>query len=341
MSGAAAPDVTRPGVRDVRSGFVTLCHAVAAAAGTDGPHESIALQHDLWQQGAPNAAAVRRVRLHDPADIAPCLLVPGLLADAVRPVVAPMATARRALAPHGYRLRVAWVNGRSGSDANARLLRRHVLDAASGHGEPLHLIGYSKGCTDALHLLANHPDTHQAIRSLTSLSGVVHGTPLAADTPEPLERLLRWAPLPGRGAGDGRAVDDLEPSARAAHLAAHPLPDGIRCASVAGAPEPARVSRILRPGHRRLARTDPHNDGQVVARDALLPHGDLLAVLNADHWAIALPIVDAGTAWRRWLGRWLVTRNGCARETLLAAILQYQQDGDVPGSTPGPCRTAT
>jgi len=328
MTHRAGPTIDTRGVQDARGGFAALCHAIARV---ERPAAQRELCRQVWLPVPPITSDIDAIELHDPATIAPCLLVPGLLGDAVRNVVAPMLGARRALAPDGYRIDIAWVNGRSGSAANADLLRRRVLEAVERHGEPLHLIGYSKGCTDLLHLLADHADCHAAIRSLTSLSGVVHGTPLARGTPEALERLLRRVPLPGLGPGDGKVLDDLEPGARAAHLAAHPLPASIRYASVVAAPERARVSRVLRGSYRRLARTDPANDSQVTATDAILPAGQLLAILNVDHWAMALPIVDQDRWWRRWLGRWLVTGNECARDIFLAAILQHQQSvGEAP-----------
>lgn len=318
---------------DARASFAALCFAIARR---ERPEAVPELLRDLWLDAPPDPTAIDAVTLRAPPTLAPCLLVPGLLGDTVRHVVAPMEGARRALAPDGYRVEVAWVNGRSGSSDNAALLRERVLEAVERHGEPLHLIGYSKGCTDALHLLADHPDTHAAIRSLTSLAGVVHGTPLAIGTPELLERWLRRVPLPGKGPGDGRAIDDLEPVFRAAHLAAHPPPDDIRYASVVAAPGIDRVSRVLRSSYRRLSRIDAANDSQVIARDAILPNGELLAVLNADHWAVALPIAAPDSGWRRWLGRWLITRNACARDILLAAILQRQQQPPPDGPQPSP-----
>ena len=154
--------------------------------------------------------------------------------------------------------------------------------------------------------------------SLTSLAGVVHGTPLAARTPDWIDALLRWLPLPGVAFGDGRAVDDLEPGHRAAHLAAHPPPAGIRYASVAAAASPANVSRVLRGTWRTLAALDPANDSQVIDADAVLPGGELLAVVDADHWALALPIVE-----RLPIASVLVDRNAFPRVTLLRALLEH------------------
>ena len=275
---------------------------------------------------ADAGARVPRARTEDIGDV---VIVPGVLGDTVRALVAPLARAAEPLAPHGIRTIVARVNGRTGCDANAALLRPTVLEAAEREGRPVNVVGYSKGCTDALHMLASFPDTHAAVASLTSLAGVVHGTPLAARTPDWIDALLRWVPLPGVAFGDGRAVDDLEPAHRAAHLAAHPLPAGIRCASVAAAASYPNVSRALRGSWRALSALDPANDAQVIDVDAVLPAGELLAVVDADHWALALPITE-----RLPIASVLVDRNDFPRVTLLRALLEHVTLPPAAGATP-------
>ena len=50
------------------------------------------------------------------------------------------------------------------------------------------------------------------------------------------------------------------------------------------------MSAILVPVWRRLLRYDPHTDGQLLARDALIPGSTLLGYLNADHWSAAIDV---------------------------------------------------
>jgi len=255
----------------------------------------------------------------------PNLVVPGLLGDAVRAVVAPMAFAEKILEMNGYAVDVLWVNGRQGCDKNASALYPQVMQAAQQYGSSVRLIGYSKGCTDIMHLLANHADCHEAVDSVVSLAGVVHGTPLAERTATWLDRLVQYLPLPGVEFGDGRALDDLAPDFRRQWLTDHPLPESIRYASVIAAPKPDRISRLLKSSYRRLARISADNDSQVIATDSLLPGGELLALVNADHWAIALPIGRA----LPFLTRWLIDKNDFPRARLLQAIVDHM-DG-VPG----------
>jgi len=247
------------------------------------------------------------------------LVIPGLLGNSIRSIVAPLMCARERLTVDGYQLEVAWVSGRSGCDHNAKALRRSVLENADRSGQPVNLIAYSKGCADALHMLGNHEDTHDSVASLVSYCGVVHGTPLANSVPKWLNTTLRYLPIPGESFGDGRAIADLSTVFRSKWLLDHPLPANLRLASIVATPTPDRVSRVLRASYRKLASTDKHNDSQVIDRDAMLPDSELLAVVNADHWAIALPIAER----HRLLANLLVDKNEFPRDLLIQATIDH------------------
>jgi hypothetical protein len=205
------------------------------------------------------------------------LVVPGLLGNSVRSLVAPLLCARERLAVKGYDIDVAWVSGRSGCDYNARSLRVRVLEAASRTAKAVNLIGYSKGCADSLHMLANYPDTHQAVKSLTSYAGIVGGTSLATNVSKWVGKVLQFVPLPGESIGDGRAIGDLTTSFRQHWLSEHSLPTHLRLCSIAAAPHPEMVSRVLRSTYRQLTEIDPLNDSQVIYRDTFLPDSEILA----------------------------------------------------------------
>ena len=53
------------------------------------------------------------------------------------------------------------------------------------------------------------------------------------------------------------------------------------------------TSSILVPMHDRLSAMDPRNDSQTLFTDQLIPGSVLLGYLNADHWAVGLPLDQA------------------------------------------------
>ena len=320
------------GIKDCRADFAARFHSLGSSTDKDGlaqrwllDNNSIAAPPELPMEPRKYPRIdTSSGTLSRPGDSrrVPNLLVPGLLGDSVRTVVAPMAFAEKTLELDGYAIDVLWVNGRQGCDKNAAALYPQVMDAAQRHGSAVRLIGYSKGCTDAMHLLANHTDCHDVIDSVVSLAGVVHGTPLAARTATWLDRLVQYLPLPGVEFGDGRALDDLAPEFRRHWLSDHPLPPSIRYASVLAVPEPDRISKLLKSSYRRLAKISVDNDSQVLATDSLLPDSELLAMVNADHWAIALPIGRT----LPFLSRWLIDENDFPRPRLLQAIIDHMDD---------------
>lgn len=131
----------------------------------------------------------------------------------------------------------------------------------------------------------------------------------------------RFSPSKWPGArcteGDGGGIESLRPQVCKTWLAQHPLPKGIRYYSLVALPDPVNISRVLRPRYAKLARLDARNDRQVLADDEIVPHSALLGYLNADQWAIAVPIARS-----HWiLGHTLVDHNAYPHEALLEAIL--------------------
>ena len=316
LGGATLPDA----VLDVRTRFRARCLRIARERG-DGSEALVA----RWfasgadaADGAPGSSTVAHVAAGErrPARL---LVVPGLFGETVSALVAPLMCAREGLRAEGRDIDVVWLNGRAGCTRNAIRLRTVVLEKVAADGAPLDLVGYSKGCADALHMLGDWPDTHAALRSLVSLGGIVSGTPLAAATPRFVSRALSSFPLPGKDRGDGRAIHDLTPAWRRRWLEDHPLPEDLRRASIVGVPSAERISRVLKPAWHVLSALDPRNDAQVAMDAAMLPRGELLATVDADHWALALPIAERSAL----LGRLFVTRNDFPRTVMLEALMDH------------------
>lgn len=62
------------------------------------------------------------------------------------------------------------------------------------------------------------------------------------------------------------------------------------CYSIVATAKADRVLHPLRNSHAKLSKTNTLNDGQLIAADALLPGSALLGYVNADHWAVAIPL---------------------------------------------------
>jgi hypothetical protein len=75
----------------------------------------------------------------------------------------------------------------------------------------------------------------------------------------------------------------------------------------------------LRPFAAALAEIDPRNDGQLLFYDQLIPGATLLGYVNADHWAIALPIEEK----RPTLATLVTGNNWFPRDALVEAIALY------------------
>jgi hypothetical protein len=215
------------------------------------------------------------------------------------------------------------VDALSGGAHNARQIRDASLQMPLSESGPwLVLVGYSKGAPDILEALVSYPEIRPRVAAVVSAAGAIGGSPLANDAEQSdLGLLTRW---PGAQCtpGDGGAIDSLRPAARKAWLAQHPLPADIPFYSVVTYPEPGRVSVVLKPSYRKLGRVDARNDSQVLFYDQVIPGSTLLGYVNADHWALTVPIART----HETLGAMLVNRNDYPREALLEALLRFVEE---------------
>jgi hypothetical protein len=78
----------------------------------------------------------------------------------------------------------------------------------------------------------------------------------------------------------------------------------------------------LKPSYNKLARIDGRNDGQVLFYDQVIPGSTLLGYVNADHWALAVPIART----HDMLGATFVNHNDFPREALLEALLRFVEE---------------
>jgi pimeloyl-ACP methyl ester carboxylesterase len=184
------------------------------------------------------------------------------------------------------------------------------------------LFGYSKGAPDVLEALVRYPELGERVVAFVSIAGAVGGSALADDATQHQAKLFLHWPKAKCDAGDGGAVASLRPSVRRAWLAENKLPPAIRFYSVVTLPDQDHVSSIVKPTYEKLAKIDPRNDGQVIYSDQIVPGSTLLGFLNADHWAVALPIDRSHPV----VGSTFVNRNDYPREALLEALLRYVEE---------------
>ncbi len=182
------------------------------------------------------------------------------------------------------------VGGRSGTRHNAAQIAAFLEEWSLDPSKPLVLIGYSKGATDTLQFLVDYPELAAEIDAFVSIAGAVRGSPVADRYGVFYDLLFAQVPTARCEKGDGDVVADLRTDVRRAWLEEHELPQHVRYYSLAAFTTRDHVANGLLTTWKSLLKDDPHNDGQLLAMDALLPNATLLGYANADHWAVAMEL---------------------------------------------------
>ncbi len=235
----------------------------------------------------------------------------------------PPGTVAQHVRQFGYDALQLKVDALSGTENNARQIRDAIMAMPSDAGAPrLVLVGYSKGAPDILEAVVTYPEIRSRVAAVVSAAGAVGGSALANDAEQYQADLLRYFPGATCGSGDGGAVASLRPATRKAWLARNPLPRELRYYSLVTFPQPERISSILASSYDKLARIDARNDSQVIFYDQVVPGSILLGYLNADHWAVAVPINRTHAT----IASMFVTQNAYPREALLEALLRFVEE---------------
>jgi hypothetical protein len=230
------------------------------------------------------------------------------------------------LATLGYELRTVPVDGLSSTASNARMIRDFIAALPpEDAGRPLVLMGYSKGAPDIMEAVVNYPEeVGKRTAAVISLAGSVRGSPLANDATQAQANMLTV--VPGSSCeeedGDNDAVTSLRTDVRQQWLEDNPLPSSIRFYSVVTFPEPERVSWGLRKSYLLLGQQDARNDTQVIIFDQIIPGSTFVAAVNADHWAIAVPVSRSHSL----IGSTLVDQNDYPREAFVEALMRFVEE---------------
>jgi len=244
------------------------------------------------------------------------IFVPGFLGDCLQNHTTPYEKSRQLLEAAGFQTELLMVGGRASSAHNAGLIAARLEAEDLQSGPPIVLVGYSKGLSDILEAIVNHPDAMRPVTAVVSVAGVVNGSPIASDQSGFMRGFIDGLPMSDcdRGAEDGSAIESLTYEYRQRWLYEHPLETHIRFFSVVAYGSVDEMSAALASSYKKLRHIDPRNDGQLIYRDAIAPDSELLAYVRADHLAVALP-VEGGL-----ISSLVVDKNEFPRGVLLKSI---------------------
>lgn len=308
------------GIRDGRARFREIMNAIMADHGAGLP-ENRPTDDDniLWHLAGEGTPSGKSISLAPSSAGLRLVLVPGLLAQCVSQSSLLFEDARAHVALQGYPTILVSTGGRLSSKHNAAIIRDSV--AALPKEDKLVFVTHSKGAVDVLEALTDFPELILRTVAVVSVAGAINGSPLADTFSDGLFRLAESIPLSSCPPGEGtEAFDSLRRPVRLRFLAEHPLPASIRFYSLPAFATREGMSLLLRPFYDILAKTDPLNDGLVIASDAIFPGATLLGYPNADHLAVAMPFTQRG------LLRTLINKNAYPRAALLEAIARYVEE---------------
>ena len=316
--------IVAQGVIDDRGRFKEIFCAVLEEHGQELP-DYRPCEEALRITGKEKGATGKPVSLGNSEANYLMLMVPGLGWDCFEDWLAPSFSGLKHVAQFGYEVRKLEVSGLSSTAHNALMIRDYVAALPPGdQGRPIILAGYSKGAPDILEAIVTYPELAQQVVAVVSLAGAVMGSPLATDATQAQANMLTM--VPGSRCeeedGDNDAVASLQPEVRQQWLQENPLPDHIPYYSALAFPEPERVSWALRNSYLLLGESDARNDTQLIIFDQIIPGSNVFAALNADHWAVAVPVKRSHPV----AGATLVDQNDYPREAFLEALLRYLEE---------------
>jgi hypothetical protein len=310
------------GVQDKRGRFREVYCAVLQARSAEVP-DFRPCDDALTRLGTEPAGSGQPVPLGASSRRLIAAVIPGIGYDCFAQWLQPPGTVAQHVRKYGYEQQFIKVDALSGSTNNARQIRDAIMAMDQGPGAPrLVLIGYSKGAPDALEAIVNHPEIRPRVAAVVSMAGAIGGSPLANDAEQYQADMLRHFPGATCDSGDGGGVASLRPAVRQAWLAQNPLPSSVPTYSVVTLPQPERISSILGGSTRKLSMIDGRNDSQVIFYDQVIPGSSLLGYVNADHWAIAVPIARTHTT----VASMFVTQSAYPREALVEAVLRFVEE---------------
>jgi pimeloyl-ACP methyl ester carboxylesterase len=314
--------VAEAGIDDQRGRFREVFCQVLESRGEEWP-DYRPCEEALMRVGQEPPGTGLPVNLGESEKHILMLIVPGVGWECIENWLGIDASLQSLLNSYGFAAELLDVDGLSSSSNNARQIREYIEALPPELADrKIVLIGYSKGAPDILEAMVNYPELHPRIGAVISVAGAVGGSPLANTAAQNDLNIMQHFPGSDCSEGDGGALDSLRPSTRRTWLAENPLPQAVPYYSLVTYPDPDRISSALGSSYRKLSKVDARNDSQVIYYDQMIPNSTLIGFVNADHWAVAVPVARAHST----LGKTFVDKNDYPREALFEALLRFVEE---------------
>lgn len=187
---------------------------------------------------------------------------------------------------HGMTIEFLQMPNATSTD-NGRQIATYLHEHMASDSRKYVIVAYSKGAPDVQETLANDSQAQSAVAAFVTIAGAIGGSPIAETMPSIVERYTATLKL-GTCDGDvAQAIKSLRQDVPKQFNADHPDPL-VPTFSLAAVSDSTTTSTMLLEAWKLLTAYDPRTDSQLLQGDALIPGGNFLGVLRADHLAAAL-----------------------------------------------------